>query len=284
MTTFSRTWDSMYESLPPDTGEEARLGASRIRQVKIDVRERLAVDHSMAGNPNDGKHIKITLPPRSTDPSPDPGDGVIYTKVHDGSTELFYRSSSGQVSRLTPPPEPPQVEPGFIVGEIRAISFPTVPDGWLECNGAAVSRTTYAQLFAVIGTIWGAGDGSTTFNLPDLRGRSLIGAGQGPGLTNRVLGQSLGEEAHLLTASESGLPGHSHAVTDPGHYHTVSAITNGNPEGGFISGTEGSVASSNVVTSTSATGITIQQAGPSNAAQAHNNMQPSAVIKWIIKY
>jgi microcystin-dependent protein len=55
----------------------------------------------------------------------------------------------------------------------------TIPVGWLECDGSAVSRTTYADLFAAISTTWGAGDGSTTFNLPDCRGRTAIGAGTG---------------------------------------------------------------------------------------------------------
>ena len=55
------------------------------------------------------------------------------------------------------------------------MAFNDVPEGWLECNGAAVSRTTYARLFAKVGTKWGAGDGSTTFNLPNLEGRVLQG-------------------------------------------------------------------------------------------------------------
>lgn len=75
------------------------------------------------------------------------------------------------------------------VGAIMGFSMSTVPTGWLECSGAAVSRTTYADLFAAIGTTYGAGDGSTTFNLPDLRGEFLRGwdhgrgvdAGRGPG-------------------------------------------------------------------------------------------------------
>jgi microcystin-dependent protein len=87
------------------------------------------------------------------------------------------------------------------------------------CDGQAYSRTTYARLFAVIGGYYGAGDGSTTFNVPDCRGRTTIGAGQGAGLTNRPLGAKGGEETHTLSAAE--MPVHNHGVSDPGHAHSV---------------------------------------------------------------
>lgn len=83
-----------------------------------------------------------------------------------------------------------------------------IPPGFLLCDGAAVSRETYSLLFAEIGTTYGAGDGSTTFNLPDLRGR-VIG-GQDAGQTEFAdLGQSGGEKAHTLTIDE--IPSHSHS-------------------------------------------------------------------------
>lgn len=65
---------------------------------------------------------------------------------------------------------------GAITGEIKYFAFNTAPDGYLVCNGAEISRETYADLFSVIGTTFGSGDGSTTFNLPDLRDRYIIGA------------------------------------------------------------------------------------------------------------
>lgn len=71
----------------------------------------------------------------------------------------------------------------------------TAPTGWLFCDGSAISRTTYADLFAVIGTTYGVGDGSTTFNLPDSRGRALIGVGTGSGLTARSLADQVGAES-----------------------------------------------------------------------------------------
>jgi phage-related tail fiber protein len=81
----------------------------------------------------------------------------------------------------------------------------TAPTGFLLCDGAAVSRTTYAALFTAISTVYGAGDGSTTFNLPDYRGAILMGAGQGTGLNNRTLGDVmvLGELDSIAGAIET---------------------------------------------------------------------------------
>lgn len=75
--------------------------------------------------------------------------------------------------------EDPRLVSSAISGEIKAVAFTTVPTGYLACDGTAVSRSTNASLFTAIGTTWGAGDGSTTFNVPDFRSRSLIGRGTG---------------------------------------------------------------------------------------------------------
>ena len=113
-------------------------------------------------------------------------------------------------------------------------SSANVPAGWLLCDGSAISRTSYSVLYAVIGTIWGAGDGSTTFTLPDLRGRVIVGAGSGPGLTPRALTATGGEETHVLLSSE--LASHNHAASSSAsssatssqgdHYHTIPASGN----------------------------------------------------------
>ncbi len=96
----------------------------------------------------------------------------------------------------------------------------TAPGGWLLCDGSEASRTTFPALFAIIGIKYGAGNGTTSFNLPDARGRVAIGAGQGSGLTNRTLGQSGGAEALPIGLNE--LPPHIHPVNDPGHLHTLT--------------------------------------------------------------
>lgn len=94
-----------------------------------------------------------------------------------------------------------------------------VGSGWLLCNGQAVNRTTYADLFVAIGTVYGSGDGSTTFNVPRAGGRSLMAAGTGnvlqngtgAALTNRDVNTPfVGEETHLQTVAE--LPAHHHNI------------------------------------------------------------------------
>lgn len=103
--------------------------------------------------------------------------------------------------------------PGMIIYSASA----SAGSGWLLANGSDVSRTTYANLFSAIGTRYGAGDNSTTFTLPDLRGRSLIAAGtgsKGGALTNRdVNTKYLGEENHTMTVDE--LVPHTHTWSGP---------------------------------------------------------------------
>ncbi|MBD2168073.1 tail fiber protein [Calothrix membranacea FACHB-236] len=95
----------------------------------------------------------------------------------------------------------------------------TAPSGWLLCNGAEYQINSYPALYAAIGTAFG-GNGSTTFRVPDRRGRVGLGAGQGTGLTNRTLGQSGGQETVTLNVSQ--IPSHNHGVNDPGHSHAIS--------------------------------------------------------------
>lgn len=136
----------------------------------------------------------------------------------------------------------------------------TLPSGWLECDGSAVSRATYSALFALIGTSFGVGDGTTTFNLPDLRGRTPIGIGTGSGLSTRTVGQQLGEETHQLTIPEL-----------PAHTHPTGNIVTGN---GLLTAVAGQFAPSGVNNANSVS---------AGSDSPHNNMQPSIALKAIIK-
>ncbi len=101
-------------------------------------------------------------------------------------------------------------------GEVTAFALAAAPSGWLKANGAAVSRTAYAQLFAAIGTRWGAGDGSTTFNLPDLRGEFVRGLDDGRGINaGRALGSLEASQnlSHTHTASAASAGAHTHTVS-----------------------------------------------------------------------
>lgn len=159
-------------------------------------------------------------------------------------------------------------------------------DGWLVCDGRSVYRDAYPSLFAVIGTSFGAGNGTTTFNIPDCRGRVPGMVGTGNGLTVRNLGQTTGAETHVLNANE--LPGHTHTgttatvaghnhggstasggththtINDPGHTHTITTTNDDfNSSGGNPPGFAGDSAGTHVwsIMSTNTTGISIVSGG-----------------------
>ena len=99
--------------------------------------------------------------------------------------------------------------PQQYVGEIILVGFNFAPAGWALCDGSLLSIAENDTLFNLIGTTYG-GDGQTTFAVPDLRGRVPIGRGQGPGLSNRTIGESSGEEAVTLLTAQ--MPQHTHAI------------------------------------------------------------------------
>ena len=143
------------------------------------------------------------------------------------------------------------------------------PNGWLICDGSAVSRTTYATLFAVIGTTYGTGDGSTTFNLPDLQGRVAIGAGSGTGLTSRTLGATGGSESlqshdHNVASNGYNVPGKSGGW----NWRTTGSGSSDNYKNTPMGGSSASVAS-------------IAKTGSAGSGNA-GNMQPFTVVHYII--
>jgi microcystin-dependent protein len=180
-------------------------------------------------------------------------------------------------------------EPGDVKMSARSIAAGAEPPGWLLCDGRAVSRTTYATLFAAIGAVHGAGDGATTFNLPDYRGRSPLGTGTGTATyaTAHTVGQRAGTESHVLTLTE--MPAHSHGVTDPGHAHgLVNNRSTSTSAGGVGAGSFGGLLGRfndngywvDVGVNGATTGVTIQSSG---SDQPHNNMHPYTGTTFLVK-
>lgn len=188
-----------------------------------------------------------------------------------------------------------------MVGEVRMFAGPSanVPSGWYLCYGQAISRSTFASLFTVIGITWGAGDSSTTFNLPDLRGRSLFGVdnmGGTPanrvtsgvsGITGTTLGAGGGDQATQSHTHALSDPTHNHTLTDPGHAHEQQiGQGSGATNAWSITGT-GALVNMDIMTATATTGITLAAAATGITISAYGtgasqNMPPAAMINAII--
>ena len=139
---------------------------------------------------------------------------------------------------------------GAPTGAVFPVAHSTVPSGYLECNGAAVSRSTYANLFGVLSTSYGAGDGSSTFNLPDLRGEFIRGWDNSRGIDS---GRA------IATAQSDQNKAHTHGVTDPGHVHNIKT-TDTSSNDGYVE-EQGDSHNKNVNTDSATTGISINSSG-----------------------
>lgn len=168
------------------------------------------------------------------------------------------------------------------VGAITMYAGSTAPSGYLICNGASVNRADYPALFTAIGTTYGSASG-TTFNIPDLRGRTPVGAGTGAGLTNRVLGSTGGAETVTLTIAQMPAHNHTGTITGGAHNHTI------NSRSGYGSGTNPyaigqfwpSSAYADYTTNTTASHThTIPSEG---GGGGHANMQPWLAVNFIIR-
>jgi microcystin-dependent protein len=176
----------------------------------------------------------------------------------------------------------------YIVGEYKEFAFASLPAGWFECNFQQLSRTAYSILFSRIGTTYGSGNGTTTFNVPDCRGRVKVGRGQLPGGSNRNLGDKWGTEAEILAVAQ--LPFHNHNIA---HSHSITGSANNagiNTHAGIATENYNTYSplggynayawqAPHVGHSHTVTGNTNSQSANTSAdtgsGQSHNNCQPS---------
>jgi microcystin-dependent protein len=173
------------------------------------------------------------------------------------------------------------------IGAVHEYAGSGDPSGgkWALTDGRALSRTTYAALFSVIGTTYGSGNGTTTFNIPNTVGRTVVSPepGGSPVVlpnSNRALGQTGGEERHNLTASESGVNGNGQTVA---HAHGSASSTGFLSDSGTFTGYALATAGDRQVTQATTT-ASVQPGLVARAADtAHNNMQPYIVLNRIIR-
>lgn len=216
-------------------------------------------------------------------------DGLKYPQSDGNAGEFLTTDGAGQLSFADVSAS------AFSAGMLMPYGGATAPTGWVLCYGQAISRTTYADLYAVVGTTYGAGDGSTTFNVPDLRGRVVAGKDDmGGASANRLtsalngdnLGAAGGSETHTLSTSQ--IPAHRHFVaanTALGSASSsVAAVTSTtqvsrqyqSPYGGG-----GEIFSMSMVQT--GTDATVGRSSSVGSSGSHNNTQPTFILSYIIK-
>jgi len=315
----TRAWD---ETKPANTDLASSLGVQG-RNVKVDVRERMALQHVWnVDATKDGMHKNILFDPASVTANMTMLEMQGYNVSGANAQHGFYIagtwnttglphlisgniqvSSAHPSSRLISLARDGVEKFGVdingntvltgnlnVTGSIAAGSSPLQrtgeivmtaahqPANTVYCDGSAISRATYAGLFAVIGASYGAGDGSTTFNVPDMRGRMPLAHGQGSGLTLRTVTQQGGAEAVILT--EPQLAVHDHHVADGGHDHAYETLQPGGIGSDFPAPGSGVAGAYRTLrTERVATGVDSESRGGN---QAHENMPPFVVVYfWI---
>lgn len=186
------------------------------------------------------------------------------------------------------------------IGEIRVFAANFAPRNWASCEGQLLSIASNTALFSILGVQYG-GNGTTTFALPDLRGRTALGVGQGPGLSNYTIGERTGTENVTLITPQ--MPMHTHSATAQVDTVTATSTLYGvnspggqdNPGGNFIGEDDGAgvmpYSASGTPVAMNAGAITVSDVvvpppsvtvGPAGSTSPHPNMQPSLAMYYII--
>jgi len=157
------------------------------------------------------------------------------------------------------------------VGQLALVGFNFAPTGWASAAGQLLPISRYAALFSLFGTMYG-GDGKSTFGLPNLQSNVAIGAGQGPGLSDYVQGESGGATSVTLLSTET-----------PSHTHTMNATTRGGqstPQNNAFA--DAGVGNVYLNTGSSLVNMAQQIIPPYGGNQPHNNMMPYLGLNWIV--
>lgn len=218
-----------------------------------------------------------------------PDDIEWITIVNGALSRLIHASNFEQFGSITPEETAERFQQMFFefrdsecqpvtpIGAIMMFGSTSPPDGWLNCDGALISRATYADLFAIIGTSYDVGDGTTTFGVPDFTNRSPMGLGGAivPGLADYA-----GEATTLLLSTQ--LPAHTHPITDPGHTHPP--LSPSSQFWGVGTGTGampgGSASRAAATTGSATTGITVNN--NTGGGNPHPNVHPVVGAQFII--
>lgn len=266
-------WTYTYDTDWPLGSDAPSVLDDSDRLIKDAVQERMNVDHywpltgSEVSDSATGQHRQIEFYGPIATPTSAANKSWLYSKDVTAKAELHWLdeddneiqlTSAGKIKKasiedceanlLNPP------------GVIACFGGSSAPTGWLLCNGAAVSRTTYSDLFTIVGETYGVGNGVTTFNVPDMRGRIPVGldAGNVNLAAGDALGETGGEENHTLTIAE--MPAHNHGGQVFAHFGGLV----------YLGGTGSNMG---------ATAVASQGGGG-----AHNNLQPYNTVNYIIKY
>lgn len=280
MTTFTRTWDGSYEADPADT-DQAKLYADRARKLKVDIRERAEVDHSWAGDGDDGIHKKVNLTPQGADPTGGQvgaNDGILYSKDVSGKTELFYINEDDEIVQLTTGgvlgsgvktgAGVPSAVSGEYVGQRY---YDTTNNGWYTCTATGSPGTWVADIAPGTVMLWSGLIGSIptgwllcdgTSGTPNLKGRFVVGYDAGD-TDYDAQGETGGSKTHTLTVDE--MPAHTHDVD--GEADAATTPTAG------IMGSRASSTSTSISAAAKSTG----------GGAAHENRPPYYTLAYIMK-
>ncbi len=234
-------------------------------------------------------------------------DGKLYARLGSGVEYLLSSAPAPQVGDETKflrgdeawaDPLGGLLPLGIIVDWAGANDLSDASGEWLLCDGRPISRTTYADLFTIIGATYGTGDGSTTFNIPDLRGRVSIGPdnmGTSQGNAGRIagndaLGNTSGSEKHTLIVQE--MPAHAHVqnahthtISPNPHQHSIAVREPGSNFGSYFVAVQNND-TTNATRLTSSVDLAVQNQTATNqntgGGEAHNNLQPYQVVNKII--